>query len=38
MKAANGGPMQASHPNAEKSMINTTYGGPLRARHPKVES
>jgi len=38
MKATNGGPMRANHPNAEKLMINVTFGGSLRVRHPKVES
>jgi len=39
MKAANGGPMAASHPNLKKLMIiNATFGGPLWVRHPKVES
>jgi len=38
MKAANSGPMQASHPIAKKLMINATYNGPLQVRHPKAES
>ena len=37
MKTANGGPVRASHPNAEKLMINVTFGGPLQARRLKVE-
>jgi len=37
MKAANGGPIRANHPNAEKLMINATFGRPLLARHLKVE-
>jgi len=30
--------MWASHPNAEKLMINTTYGGPMWTRHQEVEN
>jgi len=37
MKETNGGPMWASHPNAEKLMINATSSGSLRVRHTKVE-
>ena len=37
MKVADGRPMCASHPNAEKLMINATFDGPLQERHPKVK-
>jgi len=38
MKAANGGPIRANHPNAEKLMINATFGKPLRAKYPRVKN
>jgi len=37
MKTANGRPMLASHPNADKLLTKTDNGGPMRVSHPNAE-